>query len=133
MSVADYLDFWRQASDTDALDDTTPVEPRSREDPVRSVLHPVDAMSISIKDDGVDVDLEPGAICKNEVGFRTARPPLKAPALQDLLQPREVCDAQDDVDILVRSCLGAENRIDGPTAVEPDLDPGRLEYLKEIS
>jgi hypothetical protein len=84
MSVAEYLSFWGQTADTNTLDDTLPAESRSGENPVRSVLHPVHAVAILIKDDGMNVDLEPGTIRKNEVGLRTAGLSLKTPAFQSL-------------------------------------------------
>ena len=52
---------------------------------------------------------------------------LKAPASQNLPHFWEVCDAQDDIDVLVQSCLRTKKSIDGPTAVEPHLDPSTLE------
>jgi hypothetical protein len=86
----------------------------------------IHAVTLSVKYDGVNVDLEPRTICKNEVGFRAAIPNLKASVSQGLAQFWKVRDAQDYIDVLVWSCLSTKKRIYSPTAIEPHLDPNAL-------
>ena len=127
VSVAEHLDFWRQAAHADAVDDAPPVESHSREDPVRAIFHPIYAIAIAVKDDGVNVDLEPRSVCENEVGSRAPMLEFKTSAFQNFPQFGEVSGAQDYIDILVWPSLRAENRIDRPAAVEPLLNSSVLE------
>jgi len=101
VSVTEHLNFWRQAADPTASDHAPSAESRSRKDPVRSVLHPVNTIAIFVKDDGVNVDLEPGTVHKNKVGLRATVLNLEALVSQNLPQLWEVRNPEDYVDVLV--------------------------------
>src|ERR1700682_1221712 len=72
-------------------------------------------------------------ICENEVGFSAALQNLKVPAAKKVPESGKVGGAQNNINVLVWSCLHAKQRIDGPTAIEPHLNPGALEQLQEIN
>jgi len=80
----------------------------------------------------MNVDLEPGAIDENEVARRATRANSKPPCVQELTDPLQVTEADDDINVLVGPSLNSEERVDAPTTVEPDLNAGGLDELKQL-
>jgi hypothetical protein len=80
----------------------------------------------------MNVDLEPGAIDENKVARRATRPNGESPCVKELADLQKVADAHDDINVLVGPSLDSEERVDAPTTVEPDLNAGGLDELKQL-
>src|SRR5262245_8500176 len=117
MAMAQRLGCRRKATDGDALDHAPPVKSRSGKNPVRPICHSIHAVTFLVKSDSVNVHLKPGTIGKHEICLASALLNLKAPTLENLTQSRNVTNSQDNVNVLVRSCLRTERRINGPAAI----------------
>ena len=57
ISMTQHLNLWSQSSNALALDDAAACKSGGREDPVRSILHPINTVAHSIKGDPMDIDL----------------------------------------------------------------------------
>jgi hypothetical protein len=51
---------------------------------------------------------------------------------EDLAEPLDRLGRNREVEVVVRTGLVAEQRIDTPTAVDPPFDPGRVEAVEEL-
>ncbi len=80
----------------------------------------------------MNVDLEPGAIDENEVARGATRPNGKPPCVKELAELLKVVEAHDDINVLVGPSLDSEERVDAPTTVEPDLNAGGIDELKQL-
>lgn len=98
-----------------------PRNPAARIYPIVFIRHAIDAIAEPVEGDRVDVDFKTRWIHENKVRWGTAWPDCEFSRSQDLAKPRDIGEADDDVDVFVRSRLIFEQRIDTPAAVDPHL------------
>ena len=107
-------------------------EATRREDPLATTDHLIDAVAVGIERRGVHVDLMTFRIDELEA-VRQPASGLNVPACAErLLDLRGVLEPRDEVEVVVRPRLLAEERVDRPAAVQPELDPRSFEVGEKI-
>src|SRR5581483_10723088 len=96
---------------------------------------PVDATSLFVEHDGVEVDLAVGRVHHREV----PQPRVvavcwpEASASERAGDRVEVAGLQDDVEVGVAPGLMAETRVDSPASVDPDVDAERTKEVEKLA
>ncbi len=130
--MIDQHDFGRETGHSATEDPTHAAEGTRREDPLATTDHLIDAVAVGIERRGVHVDLMTFRIDELEA-VRQPASGLNVPACAErLLDLRGVLEPRDEVEIVVRPRLLAEERVDRPAAVQPELDPQSFEIGEKI-
>jgi hypothetical protein len=122
--VAVDCDLRRQAAHFDSFHLPAARETTRRENPDVAVLHSIIPVSFVVEFHYVDIDLASAIVREHEILRSAAILLVKSMSLEKLGQRANVGLCDNDVHILVSARLGLEQRVDSPSAVEPDLDPG---------
>src|SRR5688572_3713514 len=95
--VAKNLHFRRKAPNIETQDLATTRKTGSREYPTLAVAHAVHAVTCFVKDECVNVNLEPVAVGEYKVRFCTTFLKPEPSIIHNLSQPRQVGDLHNDV------------------------------------
>jgi hypothetical protein len=126
--VAADLHLRGDAADRPAGDDAPAGEAAGLADPHLAVLHRVVAVAVVVEDDRVHVDPAVAVVAQHEAGRRPAPRQPEPPRGEHLPQARDVVQRDQQVQVVVRAGLLAEQRVDAPAAVdEPHGDAVLLE------
>ena len=132
MSMAQHLGIGGETADWDVADRSLTAKTRGWINPILTVSHTVHTVASLVERDGMDVNFTTGGIRENEVARRTTRPDDEALTVKNVTELLSVTQSRNDIDVFVWPSLLAEKRINTPTAVEPYLDMGVVQQLKQL-
>jgi hypothetical protein len=130
--VADHHGLGREAGNLVSQDAADAAEGLGGVDPVLAAGHPVDPVAVRREGHRVHVHLMSLAIDELEARGRLAGGEHVAAFAQRLLDLRAVLEPGHAVEVVVRSRLLPEQRVDRPAAVEPDRDAARLQMREQV-
>jgi len=81
-----------------------------------------DPVPVIVESDRVDVDLPPLLVAEDEIGVELATDVAEAMLCEGVEQAWDVGDADDQVEVLVWSCLALQQGVEVPAAFDPGLD-----------
>ena len=121
--MAEHLHLGGQATHLPTENAPLAGEATRRVRPVAPVLHAVDAIAGPVELDGMDVDLPTSRIEQHNASRQLPFRHLVAVPAKHSAEQRHIRASDDEIEIVVLARLLAEQRVDAPTPVEPDLDP----------
>ena len=130
--VAEHLDVRGEASHLAPLDPAPPAEALRRVPPILAILHQVDAVTGLVEGHRMHVDFPCTLVTEHEIRDRLAPDETEAGICERVSHRPDRVHPYDEVEVVVRSRLLAERRIDCPTAVEPRVDPGDVEAIEDL-
>jgi len=95
-------------------------------------LWPIQTVAGGIKDDDMDVNLPSAIVGHEEVEWSSAFRAAKTGALERRPQPLRITVLHDEINVVVGSTLGAEQRVDPPAPIDPDGDVMRLQEEQDL-
>ena len=131
--VTEHLDLGSETANPAARNGPETGEPGGGIDPVLAALHPIDAVARFVEHHGMDVDLAAFVVGQLEAHRCCTAHTTVAPSCQQRLERPHCAELYDEIQVVMRTRLCLEHRIDAPPSVEPHLDADRLEDVEKVN